>query len=1090
MAEQTFRSPGFFEREIDASTRVTSISGTPAGVIGTAEKGPAFIPVTVGSMQDFLNRFGDMDSKRFGPYAVEAWLKSRTALTYMRVLGAGSNETTADIETTRDTGTVKRAGFVVSGSLQVIQRPAGSSTQAEGAVQFIAARHYVSGNTDYSNPQFIDNPSFGLTGAGQVNLIRAVVFMASGSRLQVMDIGDEWEPAMDDVAQIVQSSGLFGLAISSSASDAKKNWNEFTAQAGAGVRILTASLDPSNDNYISKVLNTDATKFYQEKHVLYLDFAVENEMANVGWGPQGVSVLSGSGNNLKNQLGSTAGKTALWGFGRYDTRYTTPRTPAIISQPYGGTEHALFHFEALSDGVYGNDKVKVSIANLRASTNKNYQYPTFEVQVRKFDDTDTEMQVLESYPECTLDPDSENFVGRKVGDYKAWYNFDADQEDEKRIIVSGRYPNQSVHVRVVLNAKVYSKDLPSNAMPFGFGGIPVLKTSDSLTNTTQAALSVDGVRYGNTGNTRLWGSGSHDGYNPLTGSIVPPLPFRFKVTRGAAKTGSVAFSGQPSSSEIVDGRFYWGVKFTRCPKTGSMDNARINPNAGSLPNPIIKAYTRFNGIAKLDTVVTGAAKDTFNANKFTLAKVALAGTGSQPSTLLQYVTASAREHMLEAAYIRNGVPDSQTYAVNDPDGWGYRVTLATLAQSSSVKFNRFTSYAKFTMPLYGGFDGVCILDSDMYYMNDRSASTDSTSNGMTGKASSEWNAGESGLMANPAGTGRLNNAISAYRKAATIMTDPLTVRTNLLAIPGIRDAFVTDHASEKTRDYSMAMYVMDIPQWTESTTRLFGAEDRSKIASASYAFPDVRETAEQFESRAIDNNYVATYFPDVYINDSTSDESVKVPPSVVVMGALSYNDQVAYPWFAPAGFNRGGLSTVTNTDVRLSAEDRDTLYDARINPIANFSDGSYVVWGQKTCQLRQSALDRVNVRRMMLELKRQVVTVANRILFEPNNAATRNRFINLVSPLLAAIQTQQGIESWKIVMDDTNNSQEDVESNRLNGRIVVVPTRAIEFIAIDFIITNSGVDFAQCIVKNETGDFCKWLNLRLRVLVFPQEKLI
>ena len=1074
MAEQTFRSPGFFEREIDASTRTTSIVGTPAGVIGTAEKGPAFVPVTVGSMQDFVSRFGQMDPKRFGPYAVENWLRSRTALTYMRVLGAGSNETTTDINTTTNTGTVKRAGFVVSGGLS--SSPSQANVDAMGAVQFLVARHYVSGNTDYSMPQFIDNPSFDLSGAGHVNLVRGVIFTASGSRMQILNVDEAWKNTADSVAVPVQSSGLFVLAVSSSATNALKDWNEHGSTM-SGVRTLTASLDPSNENYISNILNTDPTKFYDEKHLLYLDFAVENEMANIAWGSATaasyaagitptVGLLSGSGNNLRNQLGATNGKTALWGFGRYDTRYTTPESPTVISQPYGGTEYPLFHFESLSDGAYGNDKVKISIANLRASTNKNYQYPTFEVQVRRFDDNDTEVEVLESYPECTLDPDSDAFIGRKIGDYKAYYNFDADQEDEKRIVVSGRYANVSSHIRVVLNDSVYSKDIPQNAMPFGFGGLPVLKTTDSLTDRVGSKLTFDGVTYGGNGNHRLQGSGSNATAGlsvatmHLSSSIVPPMPFRFKVTRGQVKTSSVAFSGDPSSSEIVDGRLYWGVKFERCPKTGSMDNARLNPNASTLPNPIVRAYTRFNGIQKVDTVVTGAARDIFNANKFTLARVALAGTGSQPSTLLQYVTASAREHMLEASYIRNGVPDSQTYAINDPDGWGMRISLATLAQSSSVKFNRFTGYAKFTMPLFGGFDGLNILDKDMYYMNDRAASTDASSGGQTGKASSEWNAGTAGLMANPAGTGRLNNTIAAYRKAAEIMTDPMTVRTNLLAIPGIRDAFVTDWASEKTRDYSMAMYVMDIPQWSEQETRLFGDEDKSLIASASYAWPDVRETAEQFESRAIDNNYVATYFPDVYIPDPNTDQSVRVPPSVVVMGALSYNDQVAYPWFAPAGFNRGGLGTVTNTDVRLTTNDRDTLYDARINPIANFSNGSFVVFGQKTCQLRQSALDRVNVRRMMLELKRQVTTVANRILFEPNNGATRARFVGLISPLLAAIQTQQGVESWRVVMDDTNNSVEDVENNRLNGRIIVVPTRAIEFIAIDFIITNSGVDFA------------------------------
>ena len=284
-------------------------------------------------------------------------------------------------------------------------------------------------------------------------------------------------------------------------------------------------------------------------------------------------------------------------------------------------------------------------------------------------------------------------------------------------------------------------------------------------------------------------------------------------------------------------------------------------------------------------------------------------------------------------------------------------------------------------------------------------------------------------------------------------------RINILAVPGIRDSFVTDHAAEKTKEYSMAIYLMDIPSFSESETRLFLTEDRSAPASSSIAFPDVRETAEQFESRVFDNNYTAAYFPDVYINDSSTGAKVRVPASVSVLGALAFNDSVAYPWFAPAGFNRGGLESVTNTDVRLTAGDRDTLYDARINPIANFADGSFVIFGQKTCQLAQSALDRVNVRRMLLELKRQVVAVGDRILFEPNTPATRARFINSVTPLLATIQAQQGIESFKVVMDDTNNSQEDVENNRLNGRIVVVPTRAIEFIAIDFVITNSGVDF-------------------------------
>jgi len=270
-----------------------------------------------------------------------------------------------------------------------------------------------------------------------------------------------------------------------------------------------------------------------------------------------------------------------------------------------------------------------------------------------------------------------------------------------------------------------------------------------------------------------------------------------------------------------------------------------------------------------------------------------------------------------------------------------------------VKFNRFTPYTAFNIPVFGGFDGVNILDKDMRYMNDRAASTDDTSSvdGQIGKAAFGFSAGTIGLRSNPGGTGRKNNSIASYREAATIITDPMSTRINILAIPGIRDSYVTDWAAERTKDYSMAIYLMDIPAWSEAQARLFLTEDREAIASASIAWPDVRETAEQFESRVFDNNYSATYFPDVYITDKTTGSRVRVPASVAAIGALAYNDSVAYPWFAPAGFNRGGLDQVKNTDIRLTAGDRDTLYDARINPIANFADGSFVIFGQKTCQL-------------------------------------------------------------------------------------------------------------------------------------------
>ena len=243
---------------------------------------------------------------------------------------------------------------------------------------------------------------------------------------------------------------------------------------------------------------------------------------------------------------------------------------------------------------------------------------------------------------------------------------------------------------------------------------------------------------------------------------------------------------------------------------------------------------------------------------------------------------------------------------------------------------------------------------------------------------------------------------------------------------------------------------MDLPNYNKDAIRMFDADGNK---------PDVSETVGKFESRAVDNNYSATYFPDVSIYDDLNDTNVDLPASVAVLAALGFNYSISHPWFAPAGFNRAALSMVVNTKSRLSKEDRDDLYDARINPISSFPGAGYVIFGQKTLQQAKSALDRVNVRRMLLEVKRLVVDVANKIIFEQNTPKTRAKFVAQATPLLALVQSQAGIESFSIVMDGSNNTNEDIENNRLNGRIVLVPTRAVEFIAVDFIITNAGVSF-------------------------------
>ena len=1031
MAEQVFRSPNFYEREVDLSAPTTGGPvGTPAGVIGPANKGPAFVPVTVANFNEFVSTFGNLDTKYFGPYAVNEFLKNRSSLTYMRVLGAGSNTTTTHIDDTLTKGTVNNAGFTLFGTAN---SGVTGDSRHKGVVQFLTAEHTVAANEAYGMPMFSDNSTFPgvVAGTTKVNLIRGMIMSTNTSRVMVLN-GNEAAPAsvntLDDLAQAasVNNSPRFKILISSSLG------STFSSDDGLpGVRILTASFDPSADDYFAKILNTDPDKFYASQHYLAADFAVDDQVASVT-GSNYVAILSGS-----DVTNSTSGDPTLKMreiFGSYNTRFTSPSTPWFLSQPFGTTEYELFRIESIDDGAYANKLYKISIANIKASLDDSNRYGTFNLQIRDWNDTDASPVILEQFTNCTLDPDSSNYIAKLIGDRKVYFHFDAIDPRERRIVATGTYKNSSKYVRVVMNDLVTRKLVPANSLPFGFNGPSLLKTNNNSSAFSQLT----------SGTGRLGGVGV-EGSHQLTGSVLPPIPYRYKVTRGeVSTTGTTA--GAPGPKEVTLSNLYWGVKFERNGLTKA--NETLNTNVISEKNNLLASLTNFMGIAKLDALHTGSGADAFNSNKFTLAKVAFSNTS------IVDVTGSAGAHMKEAAYIRNAIPDSTSYTVSDGTV-SNRITFATLLAKATAKedgqtpssFNRFSPFAKFTTFMYGGFDGLNMLDRNARRLNDKSVSFDADTLS-TGGASTSFV--PPGFASNVSGTGKENNGVNSYLTAVDVMTDPFTAGVNILTLPGIREPYIMDSTSRKVKDYGLALHLMDIPAYDDGGRRIY---DDSIVK------PNIKETANSFDDRGLDNNYVATYFPDVFVDDTVNVRRVKVPASVAALGALGFNDRVAYPWFAPAGFNRAALDFVTNVGVRLNVSDRDRLYDSRINPIATFPRLGYVIYGQKTLQINKSALDRVNVRRLLLEVKRVIIGIAQRIVFEQNTPAVRNRFVSEAVFQLSLIQTQAGVEAFQVVMNETNNTQDDIDLNKLNGRIVVVPTRAIEFIAIDFIVTNSGVQF-------------------------------
>jgi uncharacterized protein len=213
------------------------------------------------------------------------------------------------------------------------------------------------------------------------------------------------------------------------------------------------------------------------------------------------------------------------------------------------------------------------------------------------------------------------------------------------------------------------------------------------------------------------------------------------------------------------------------------------------------------------------------------------------------------------------------------------------------------------------------------------------------------------------------------------------------------------------------------------------------------------------KAASLNSSYAATYWPWCQILDPATGKNVWVPASTMIAGVYAYNDSVAEPWFAPAGINRGGLSTVIRAEQKLSQTNRDILYQGKVNPIATFPGTGTVVYGQKTLQTRASALDRVNVRRLLIVLKSYISQVANNLVFEQNTIATRNQFLSQVNPYLESVQQRQGLYAFKVVMDDTNNTPDVIDRNQLIGQIYLQPTKTAEFIYLDFNITPTGATF-------------------------------
>ena len=279
-----------------------------------------------------------------------------------------------------------------------------------------------------------------------------------------------------------------------------------------------------------------------------------------------------------------------------------------------------------------------------------------------------------------------------------------------------------------------------------------------------------------------------------------------------------------------------------------------------------------------------------------------------------------------------------------------------------------------------------------------------------------------------------------YTDAINLLANRDEFRYNVITAPGL----VLDNAStgagwtsiqSNCENRGDAIFVGDLSNYNSSITQ-------------------VGSTA-----ASVDSSYVATYWPWLMVSDPDSRQLVWVCASTMIPGVYAFNDRAGEPWFAPAGINRGGLGAVRQAERKLTNANRDTLYQAKVNPIATFPGTGIVVFGQKTLQTKASALDRVNVRRLLITLKNYISQIADTLVFEQNTAATRNTFLSQVNPYLESVQQRQGLYAFKVVMNDSNNGPDVIDRNELRGAIYIQPTKTAEFIYLDFNILPTGAEF-------------------------------
>ena len=994
-----FVSPGVFVDEVDNSQLPSEPGPIGPVVIGRTRRGPAMRPVTVSSFSEFVEVFGapvagggggdlwrdgNHTAPTYASYAAQAWLRNNPTITVMRLLG----------EEDPDASTTGKAGWKVGTT--------SNDASAGGAWGL------------WVLPSSSDGFGREAGNGYDVSASLGAVFYTSEGRVALSGTAISGEATASICALIPSDSNKeFTLSIlDSNAEESEKVKFNFTR---------------TRDRYIRKVFNTNPT---------LTNSAITNTSAQKTYflGESFASMIGGD----FNKVGITGSTDFPSYFGvvlpmqniqsdaqeyndrRYGARKAT--TGWIFAQDmsagyadYDPTgQQRLFRFEALSAGKETQDNLKISIIDIKASTNDFDPYGSFSVIVRKLSDTDNAPVVLERFSNLSLNPASPRYVAAQIGD--KYFEYDS---AEKRNRAYGQYNNRSSHIRVVMDEDVDRGVTDPALLPFGFFGAP--KGRDFSYSSGSQGWNI----LGNFANVGAVGNSIHtlaDGGGDMG-----------DATHANHNDANLIYVNAGSENEF-DTELSASFFFPSVP-------LRLSTEWGSPNNPKNVYWGSYTGKSQADAKLNEDIKDMLlplpaglQENDVSTSLDAASGSQDNSSSVpVVYSTVFSLDNVGPSP----GKEKQHLYHNGGRIGGNSYTAGAILDGGSITRTDGSASYQavldqgqdKFTVLLHGGHDGVDITERDPF-ANRNISGTDETE----------------------------NYELHTLKRAINVIRDAEEVEYNLALMPGITNSTATQHLLDTVESRGDALAVIDLENVYDAdveNTKSF--KDRNSYT--------IDQAVNGLRDRNINNSYGAVYYPWVRIQDTITGQSLWSPPSVVALGTLSRTDRVAAPWFAPAGFSRGGLSEgaaglpVLDTSRRLTSDDRDKLYEANINPIAQFPAEGIVIYGQKTLQVTRSALDRINVRRLMVFVKREISRIAATMIFEQNTRATWNRFLGQAEPLLMSVKAQFGLEDFRLILDESTTTPDLIDRNIIYAKCLLKPTRSVEFFAIDFVISNSGAAF-------------------------------